>query len=133
MAPTSACARECGVEELLGVATPMVRHRSEGADEAARFGAFEAALGGMDFAPNRGSVFSAHQMGTVRMGASAADHPADPRGRVRGADGRSLIGGLYVADGSTFPTGVGVNPMIGIMTMARRISRTVLAEGTSPV
>jgi len=120
-----------GAEELLGVATPMVRHGTEGADEAARFAAFEAALGAMDFGPNRGSVFSAHQMGTVRMGASAGDHPADPRGRVRGADGRSLIGGLYVADGSTFPTGVGVNPMIGIMTMARRVSRTILAEASA--
>jgi len=121
-----------GVDELIGVATPMVRHRTHGADEATRFAAFEAALAAMDFGPNRGSVFSAHQMGTVRIGASARDHPADPRGRVRTPDGRSVVGGLYVADGSTFPTGVGVNPMIGIMTMARRISRTVLAEGTSP-
>jgi choline dehydrogenase-like flavoprotein len=42
-----------------------------------------------------------------------------------------VVGGLYVSDGSTFPTGIGVNPMIGIMTMARRVSRTVLAEGSA--
>jgi len=70
-------------------------------------------------------------MGTVRIGATARDHAADPRGRVRGAGGSGVIRGLYVADGSTFPTGVGVNPMIGIMTMARRISRTVVAEASA--
>jgi choline dehydrogenase-like flavoprotein len=118
-----------GVEELIGVATPMARHRLDGPDEAARFAAFEAALGSMDFGSNRGSVFSAHQMGTARAGASAADHAADPRGRARAGPRGQLIRGLYVADGSTFPTGIGVNPMLGIMTMARRISRTVLAEG----
>ena len=118
-----------GVEELIGVATPMVRHRLDGPDEGARFAAFEAALGALDFGSNRGSVFSAHQMGTVRAGASPSDHATDPRGRVRAGPRGRPVGGLYVADGSTFPTGIGVNPMLAIMTMARRISRTVLAEG----
>jgi choline dehydrogenase-like flavoprotein len=121
-----------GVEELIGVGTPMVRQRVDaggGADAGGATERFEAALAAMDFAPNRGSVFSAHQMGTVRVGGSAAGHPADPRGRVR-ADARgSIVAGLYVGDGSTFPTAIGVNPMVGIMTMARRVSRTVLAEG----
>ena len=39
--------------------------------------------------------------------------------------------GLYVADTSTFPTGIGVNPMITVMAMARRVARTVLAEGSA--
>jgi choline dehydrogenase-like flavoprotein len=120
-----------GVEEIVAVATPTAAHRlaGEGNDgAAAAWSAYEARLAAMDFAPNRGGVFSAHQMGTIRMGADPADHPADPRGRVR-RDRRGLrIEGLYVADGSTFPTGIGVNPMIGIMAMARRVSRTVLAE-----
>jgi choline dehydrogenase-like flavoprotein len=85
----------------------------------------------MDFSPNRGTVFSAHQMGTIRMGADARDHAADPRGRVRAAEGQ-IIAGLYVTDTSTFPTGVGVNPMLAVMSMARRVSRTVLAEGRAP-
>ena len=67
-------------------------------------------------------------MGTVRTGAEAKDHAADPRGRVRDGSGR-VIRGLYVADTSTFPTGLGVNPMITVMAMARRVSRTVVAEG----
>jgi len=116
-------ARAGGAEEIVGVSTPMHRYRS-GDD----FAAFEAGLAAQGFAPNRGSVFSAHQMGTVRLGRDPRDHPADPRGHVRANAGGRLIRGLYVADGSTFPTGIGVNPMIGIMTLARRISRTVLAE-----
>ena len=121
-----------GVDEIVGVATPMLRHRLGGVDEAAGFARFEAGLGGLDFGPNRGGVFSAHQMGTVRMGGAPATHPADPRGRVRSDASGRLVRGLYVADGSTFPTGIGVNPMLGIMAMARRVSRTVLAEGQAP-
>jgi choline dehydrogenase-like flavoprotein len=41
-----------------------------------------------------------------------------------------------VADASLFPTALGVNPMITVMAIARRVGRTVLAEGgdrSSPV
>ncbi len=68
-------------------------------------------------------------MGSVRMGAAADRHPCDPWGRVRrAAKGDAVIGGLYVGDGSVFPTGIGVNPMITIMAVARRTARVVLAE-----
>jgi choline dehydrogenase-like flavoprotein len=67
-------------------------------------------------------------MGSVRMGAAPADHPCDPAGRVR-TRGGTTIPGLYVGDGSLFPTGIGVNPMITIMALARRVARTVAAEG----
>jgi long-chain-alcohol oxidase len=66
-------------------------------------------------------------MGTIRMGADPASHPADPRGRVRADSRGSIVPGLYVADSSTFPTALGVNPMVTVMAMARRVSRTVLA------
>ena len=33
------------------------------------------------------------------------------------------------ADSSLFPTGLGVNPMLTVMALARRVARTVLAEG----
>ncbi len=121
-------ARAAGAVEILAAATPIVRHRTDGPDEAARFDAYLARLAAMDFGPNRGTVFSAHQMGTIRMGADAHDGAADPRGRVRGPGG-AVIPGLYVADTSTFPTGLGVNPMLTVMTMAKRVSRTILAEG----
>ncbi|TAK01760.1 MAG: FAD-binding protein [Chloroflexota bacterium] len=130
-------ARAAGAVEILAAATPIIRHDTGrtggargagGAGEAARFEAFLERLAAMDFGPNRGTVFSAHQMGTLRMGASAADHAADPGGRVRGPGGR-VIPGLYVADSSTFPTGIGVNPMLAVMTMAKRVARMVRAEG----
>jgi choline dehydrogenase-like flavoprotein len=82
----------------------------------------------MDFAPHRGTIASAHQMGTIRMGSSAWRHPADPRGRVRADSEGGIVRGLYVADTSTFPTAIGVNPMVTVMAMARRVSRTVLGE-----
>ena len=123
-------ARAGGARELLSVGVPLARHRVDGApDEARRFAAFEVALRTTDFAPHRGTFASAHQMGTIRMGADPASHPADERGRVRADSRGSIIAGLYVADGSTFPTGIGVNPMLSIMAMARRVSRTVLSEG----
>lgn len=123
-------ARAAGAEEILAVAMPTPRHRVDGGgDEPRRFAAFERSLAAMDFAPHRGTIASAHQMGTLRMGADSATHPADPRGRVRGDSRGSIVQGLYVADTSTFPTAIGVNPMITVMAMARRVSRTVIAEG----
>jgi choline dehydrogenase-like flavoprotein len=122
-------ARAGGASEILAVGAPLRRHAVDGtADEASRFAAFEAAIAVTDFAPHRGTVASAHQMGTIRAGADPADHPADPHGRVRADSRGSIVPGLYVADGSTFPTGIGVNPMLTVMAMARRVSRTVLAE-----
>jgi choline dehydrogenase-like flavoprotein len=126
-------ARAAGAVEIVAVGTrPLwhVRGGHEVGDEGDAFARFVADLESFDLSPNRGSVFSAHQMGTARMGADPRGHPCDPWGRVRrdgGAD--RVVRGLYVADGSLFPTGLGVNPMITIMVLARRVSRTILDEG----
>jgi choline dehydrogenase-like flavoprotein len=125
--------RAAGANEIVAVGTPPVWHGRGGfvpGHEAAGFAWFEKALHSFDFRPNRGGVFSAHQMGTARMGADAELHACDPRGRVRAASRQgAVVGGLYVADGSLFPTGLGTNPMVTIMTLARRVARTVAAEG----
>ncbi|HXG25330.1 MAG TPA: GMC family oxidoreductase N-terminal domain-containing protein [Candidatus Binatia bacterium] len=122
-------ARAGEASEIFAVASPMPRHVLDGsADEPRRFNLFEQQLAAMDFAPHRGVVASAHQMGTIRMGGDPATHPADERGRVRLDRRGTVLRGLYVADGSTFPTAIGVNPMLSIMAMAMRVSRTVLAE-----
>ena len=123
-------ARAAGARRMLAAGTPPRWHGRTGfapGSEARSFAVFEDALRSFDFSPNRGSVFSAHQMGSVRMGAPI-DHPCDPEGRVR-VSGGAVIAGLYVGDGSLFPTGIGVNPMITIMALARRVARTVEAEG----
>lgn len=123
--------RAAGARQIVVVGTPPRWHGRTGAagQEGRSFAVFEDALRDFDFAPNRGSVFSAHQMGSVRMGASVADHPCDPEGRVRTRAG-APVAGLYVGDGSLFPTAIGVNPMITIMALARRVARTIVAEGS---
>jgi choline dehydrogenase-like flavoprotein len=64
---------------------------------------------------NRCALFSAHQMGTCRMGADAHGSVCDERGQVRG------VLGLYVADASLFPASSGVNPMLTIMALAHMV------------
>ena len=49
-----------------------------------------------------------HQMGSCRMAASRTDGPVQPSGETYECKG------LYVADASTFPTSLGVNPMITV-------------------
>ncbi|MEO8437058.1 MAG: GMC family oxidoreductase N-terminal domain-containing protein [Chloroflexota bacterium] len=125
-------ARAAGATEIVAAGTPPAWHRpgvAGAGDEARAFARFEASLDAFDFGPHRGAVFSAHQMGSVRMGADGRSHPCDPCGRVRaGERNDAVIGGLYVGDGSVLPTALGVNPMITMMAMARRVSRVILAE-----
>jgi choline dehydrogenase-like flavoprotein len=118
-------ARAAGAESMVATGTPGTWWYGS------RGGSFERyleTLRATDFRPNRAGVFSAHQLGTARMGADPATHPCDPWGRVRMRRGDQVIRGLYVGDGSLCPTGIGVNPMITIMGMARHVGRTVLSE-----
>ena len=55
---------------------------------------------------------SFHIMGSARMGASPRDSACNPEGEAWDARG------VYVCDGSTFPTASGVNPMITIEAIA---------------
>jgi choline dehydrogenase-like flavoprotein len=121
-------AHAAGALEILAPAAVPQRWRADEGDAA--FIAYLARLAAFDFRPHRGAVFSAHQMGTARMGADPATHATDPGGRVRRGTGKpdDLVRGLYVADGSLFPTGLGVNPMLTVMLLARRVGRTVAAE-----
>jgi choline dehydrogenase-like flavoprotein len=64
-------------------------------------------------------LFSAHQMGTCRMGADPAASVADPRGELH--DTR----GVWIGDGSAFPTSSGTNPMVTIMALARRTATAI--------
>lgn len=132
LASMARMARAVGAVEMVvpGVRPAWFRGgHGRGGDDAS-FERYVASLASFDFAPNRATVFSAHQMGSVRMGADPRRHACDPAGRVRaGQRDDRVIGGLYVADTSLFPTALGVNPMLTAMALARRVSRTVLAEG----
>jgi choline dehydrogenase-like flavoprotein len=126
-------AESAGASEVIAAGSPPVAWRRKDGVEA--FGILERQILGFDFSPNRGTVFSAHQMGTARMGSNPVDHACDSFGRVR-ANSRpqvtdrhgGIIKGLYVADGSLFPTAIGVNPMITILALAKRVARTVLSD-----
>jgi choline dehydrogenase-like flavoprotein len=123
--------RAAGAREVVAMGTPPAWHGRQAfgpGGEARAFAAFEERLGSFDFAPNRGSVFSAHQMGTVRLGSDPRRHACDPGGRVRTGTSDEVVAGLYVADSSLFPTALGANPMLTVMALARRVSRTVAAE-----
>jgi long-chain-alcohol oxidase len=57
-------------------------------------------------------LFSAHQMGSCKMGASRESSACDPHGECWD------VAGLFIGDGSAFPTPSGVNPMITIYGLA---------------
>src|SRR3989440_10238175 len=73
------------------------------------------------YKPGQMGYVSFHQMGSCRMG-------NEPTTSVIGPDHRAhAVKGLFVADGSAFPSASGVNPMITIMAMAHRASRFIAA------
>jgi choline dehydrogenase-like flavoprotein len=69
---------------------------------------------------NWSTLFSAHQMGTCRMGLDARASVCDEDGRVNGTSG------VYVADASLFPASTGVNPMITVMAVAHHVAKAVV-------
>jgi choline dehydrogenase-like flavoprotein len=72
--------------------------------------------------PNRILMFSAHQMGTCRMGAEPKTSVTDEHTQVHG------VKGLFVCDGSIFPAACGVNPMISIMGLAHKASQYIKTQ-----
>lgn len=68
-------------------------------------------------------AFSAHQMGSCRMGRDPSSSVADTRGELHD------VSGVWIGDASAFPTAPGVNPMITVMALARRTAYRIL-EGT---
>jgi choline dehydrogenase-like flavoprotein len=80
-----------------------------------------ASLGGTRFGAGGRSVFSAHQMGSARMGPDPASSVADPEGQLHDTSG------VWVGDTSAFPTAVGSNPMVTCMALARRTAHAILA------
>jgi choline dehydrogenase-like flavoprotein len=69
------------------------------------------------------AVFTAHQMGSCRMGSDPRDSVADGRGELHDCSG------VWIGDASAFPTAPGVNPMISIMSLAHRTAAIIAADG----
>jgi len=67
-------------------------------------------------------ILSFHIMGSARMGGSRSHSVCDPTGQVWDTPG------LYVFDGSAFPTASGVNPMVTIEALAHMNARALAAK-----
>ena len=86
---------------------------------------FESFVAGIQRIPFRAGghkMFSAHQMGTCRMGPDPSTSVADPRGELHDTPG------VWIGDASAFPTSSGTNPMITIMALARRTAEAIAAD-----
>jgi choline dehydrogenase-like flavoprotein len=98
---------------------------AEGAPTWRRGDDLDAFIDGVKRIPFRAGgykLFSAHQMGTCRMGADPATSVADPRGELHDAKG------VWIGDGSAFPTSSGTNPMVSIMALAHRTAEAIAAD-----
>ncbi len=69
-------------------------------------------------------VFSAHQMGSCRLGADPATSVANPYGELHD------VKGVWIGDASAFPTSTGSNPMITTMALAHRTAEAIAAAGS---
>ena len=109
-------------------------HEAAGAQEIVTFGrkspvwrrgediqVFADAIAASSLEPNEHAVFSAHQMGSCRMGSDRATSVADPWGQLHDTKG------VWIGDASAFPTASGTNPMITIMALARRTAESMAA------
>jgi choline dehydrogenase-like flavoprotein len=67
------------------------------------------------------TLFSAHQMGTCRMGVDPGSSVAGPWGELHD------VRGAWIGDTSAFPTSSGTNPMITVMALAHRNAEAVVA------
>jgi choline dehydrogenase-like flavoprotein len=81
---------------------------------------FMAALEAASYAPNDVTCFTAHQMGSCRMGADPASSVADGLGQLHD------VKGVWIGDASAFPSAPGVNPMVTIMSLAHRTAGAIL-------
>lgn len=76
--------------------------------------------------PGSMPVTAVHPMASIPMG-------DDPRVAAVGSDGaHHHLEGLFVADGSLFPTSIGVPPQISIYTMGLHVGRAIV-EGSTPL
>ena len=109
--------RAAGAQEIISFYQQPLIWR-EGED----FDAFLAALEAGSLEANDVAAFTAHQMGSCRMGSDPSGSVADGRGELHDTKG------VWIGDGSAFPTAPGVNPMISIMSLAHRTAEHIRAS-----
>jgi choline dehydrogenase-like flavoprotein len=106
--------RAAGAKEMFTFHQQPVRWH-EGED----FDAYLREIEEGSIAANDLAVFTAHQMGSARMGSDPGESVADGRGELHDCKG------VWIGDGSAFPSAPGVNPMISIMSLAHRTAAQI--------
>ena len=117
-----------------GIAAHLRLHAAAGAEEAVAVAAgaptwhggedLDGFISGVQQIPlgaGGWTLFSAHQMGTCRMGVDPGSSVAGPWGELHD------VKGVWIGDTSAFPTSSGTNPMITAMALARRNAEAVVA------
>ena len=107
-----------GATEIFSLHTPPARVRP---GESGWLERFVSQCDGRGYRRCRMSYISFHQMGSATMGRERARSVVGETGEAHD------VRGLYVADGSAFPTSSGVNPMITIMAIADHVAHAILA------
>jgi choline dehydrogenase-like flavoprotein len=98
---------------------------AEGAPTWRRGDDIEAFIAGVKRIPFRAGgykLFSAHQMGSCRMGTDPETSVAGPLGELHDTKG------VWIGDGSGFPTSSGTNPMVSIMALAHRTAEAIAED-----
>src|SRR5262245_27593772 len=108
-----------GAREIHGMGGAAAPWRCAAREEIDRFAARLAAA---PIGAGGQPTFSAHQMGSARMGTSPSTSVADPWGELHD------VAGVWIGDTSAFPSALGVNPMITGMALARRTAEAVRAS-----
>ena len=90
-------------------------------------GEIDAVLDAASWDDNEISLYSAHPLGTCRMGEDPRAAVVNSRGKVHGAHG------VFVIDGSTLPSSLGVNPQITILAVAERNAEWIAENWSAAV
>lgn len=108
--------RAAGASEivLLGQGTPTWRRGDALDDFVAQLQRVPLRFGGV-------KLFTAHEMGSCRMGSDPATSVADPDGQLHDTPG------VWIGDASAFPTASGTNPMLSVMALAHRTADALAA------
>ena len=103
----------------LHVKPTLIEQQGDSSVNERQWRQFDLQLERHGMGPNRLMIFSAHQMGTCRMGADPRLSVVDGTSQVHGVEG------LFVCDGSVFPAPSGTNPMLSIMGLAHRSAQYI--------
>jgi choline dehydrogenase-like flavoprotein len=105
-----------GATEIYALATGLPRWQRGGDLDA-----FISHAQRIPLAAGGQKLFSAHQMGSCRMGTDPQTSVAGPWGELHDTPG------VWIGDGSAMPTASGTNPMISIMALAHRTAEAIAA------